>query len=33
MLYEVITDDRGRVYVSDMLNGRIAVFQFLGADT
>jgi len=26
-------DDRGRVYVSDMLNGRIAVFQFLGADT
>lgn len=26
-------DDQGRVYVSDMLNGRISVFQFLGADT
>ncbi|MCG7963103.1 MAG: 6-bladed beta-propeller [Candidatus Thiodiazotropha taylori] len=25
-------DDHGRVYVSDMLNGRISIFQFLGAD-
>ncbi|MCU7804894.1 MAG: 6-bladed beta-propeller [Candidatus Thiodiazotropha sp. (ex Lucinoma borealis)] len=26
-------DERGRVYVSDMLNGRVSIFQFLGADT
>ena len=26
-------DEHGRVYVSDMLNGRISIFQFLGADT
>ncbi len=26
-------DAHGRVYVSDMLNGRISIFQFLGADT
>ncbi len=26
-------DRKGRVYVSDMLNGRVSVFQFLGADT
>ncbi len=25
-------DAQGRVYVSDMLNGRISIFQFLGAD-
>lgn len=29
----VWVDDRDRVYVADMMNGRVAVFQFLGADT
>lgn len=29
----VWTDARSRVFVADMLNGRVAVFQFLGGDT
>ncbi|MCB1849740.1 MAG: 6-bladed beta-propeller [Gammaproteobacteria bacterium] len=26
-------DQQGRVYVADMLNGRVSIFQFLGADS
>ena len=29
----VWVDEHDRIFVSDMLNGRVAVFQFLGADT
>ena len=28
----VWTDDRDRVYVADMFNGRVAMFQYLGGD-
>jgi hypothetical protein len=29
----VWSDSRNRIYVADMFNGRVAVFQFLGGDT